>query len=369
MLLPLLLALLVAQQAPKPAPKEADDPGPPVVKRGPNAPRKSPAEAGKAPNILNPLPPKSDDDNEVPKADRPVLRKGVSVGEKSEAKEKEEEPEDEATPGSKRLIRYARKSTDDLLIDRAFQAALEFDETLPNFICDEIVKRFKSSAKPPKWKLDDTVETELLYVNRQEEYRNVRINGKPLKSGRPEETGNWSSGDWGTTLKDVLSPATDGAFKLRTGKDKIAGVETVIYDYTVEAANSHWEIRFGTPIKPAYKGAIWIDPETARVMRIEMQARRIPQTYEMDTVEMTIEYGWVNVSGDKYLLPVTSQNLGCFRYTTKCGMNELAFKNYRKFGAESTIITTESNISFGGEEKAPASKTAPPELPPAKKKQ
>ena len=363
MLLPLLLVLLFVQQAPKPAPKEPDDPGPPVVRRGPNAPRKSPASAESAPNIITP-PPKSSDDDE-PKAERPVLRKGVSAGQKVEGKEAEEEPEEEATDKvPNKRIRWQRKSTDDALIDLAFNTALEFDETLPNFICDEVVKRYESKTKPPKWRLADTVETELLYVDRKEDYRNVRINGKPLKSGRPEETGSWSQGDWGTTPKDVLAPNTDAAFKLRPGKDKVAGIPTVVYDFTVEKPNSHWEIRFRTSIFPAYKGSIWIDPESARVMRIEMQGRRLPQDYEIDTVEMTLEYGWVNVSGEKLLLPVSSQSLDCQRWTTRCSMNETAYKNYRKFSAESTIITTESNISFEGEDKKTP---APPATAPKKK--
>jgi len=199
-----------------------------------------------------------------------------------------------------------------------------------------------------------------MYVGGREDYRNVRVNGKALKSGTPEDTGSWSTGDWGTTLVDILHPATAAVFK-RRGKDKIAGIECDVFDFTVEKANSHWTVRYGKPIKPAYKGAIWIDPQSGRSLRTEMQAVKLPSDYELDWVEQMTEYGWVTIGTDKLLLPVKSENIACWRYTTKCSRNEIEFKNYRKFSAESTISTTESEISFGdkAEEAKPAAKPAP----------
>jgi len=203
-----------------------------------------------------------------------------------------------------------------------------------------------------------------MYVNGREDYRNIRINGKLLKKGSPEDSGSWSMGDFGTTLADIMSTSTNAAFTKRNGSDNIAGVETAIYDYTVEKANSHWEIRFDGSIKPAYKGTLYIDPQTARVLRIEMQTRNMPSTYAMDKVEMTVEYGWVEIAGQKYLLPLESINLACFRDTFNCTKNEIQFRNYRKFGAESNISTTDSTVSFDGAEEAPD----PSKTPPKKKK-
>jgi hypothetical protein len=324
----LTIALLILAQAETPAPVDPEDPGPPVVKRGGNAPRKAPA-AGGGPRIITPLPaPEGPSDAELKK---PAFDISASV---------------------------PRAGSDDALIMMAREASADYDQSLPNFVCDQAVTRFRSEAKPPKWKKEDLVEVDLMYVNGAEDYRNVRINGKPLKSGTPEDTGSWSTGDWGTTLMDILSPTTNASFKPK-GNDAIAGLDTVMYDFTVEKANSHWTIRYGKPVKPAYKGVIWVDPKTGRVMRTEMQALRLPSDYDIDWVEQMTEYGWVTIAGTKYLLPVKSENIACFRYTTKCTRNEIAYKNYRKFATESTISTTESEISFGDK---------PVEAPPRKKK-
>lgn len=352
MLSKILALILVAAQAqvPKPVPTSADpdDPGPPVVKRGPNAPRKTPAPAGKGPNIIS--------------GNEPVSTSGSEIGPEQKLDPNVSEP---MAPGARRKpiidisASIPRTRVNDPLIERASLASADYDSTLPNFVCDEIVNRMMSNSKPPKWKREDKVEVEVMYVDRKEDYRNLRVNGKALKSGNPEDTGSWSRGDWGTVLMDVLHPATDAAFKKR-GKDKVAGLDAEVYDFTVEKPNSHWQVRYGKTIKPAYKGAIWIDPISARVLRIEMQGRQLPQDYELDAVELMVEYGWVTIKEQKYLLPTKSENLACWRYTTRCSMNEIEFKNYRKFSTESSISTTESEISFGDKDPAKPEAAKPP---------
>lgn len=245
------------------------------------------------------------------------------------------------------------------LIERARLVAYEFNETLPNFICDELVMRYQSVRRVPDWTYRDRVELELLYVDGKEDYRNVRRNGKLLKKGSPEDSGSWSTGEFGTVLADIFSPASNARFK-RRGRSTAAGMEAEVYDYTVEQPNSHWQIRFGRMVKPAYSGALWIDPKTARVLRIEMGTKKLPADYEIDTVESVVDYSWVTISGKKYLLPVKSQNLACVRGSFDCTKNEIEFRNYRKFAAESQVLQVESEITFEEE---------PPKADAKKKKQ
>jgi hypothetical protein len=234
------------------------------------------------------------------------------------------------------------------LIARARVIAYDFTSQLPNFICDQLTTRSQSSSRKPNWKRQDRVEVELMYVDGREDYRNVRIDGKPLKKGTPEDTGQWSTGDFGTTLADVLSPSTNADFK-KKGTDEVAGLPAVTYDFSVRQPNSHWVIQYGPPVKPAYTGTLWIHPDSARVLRIEMQARSLPVSHPLDAIEMTVEYGYVTIAGERYLMPVKSENLSCFRGTNNCSRNEIEFRNYRKFGVESNISATDSSVSFEGE--------------------
>jgi hypothetical protein len=165
-----------------------------------------------------------------------------------------------------------RRPAGDPLIAKATEAALDFTEGLPNYVCQEIMARYESTTHPANWQALDVVSTALVYENGQEDYRDVTVNGKPLKKGMDHVSGAWSTGEFGTMLIDLLSPATAAQFHYRR-EERQSGVMTKVYDYSVKRENSHWQIIMsGQKYLPAYKGSIWIDPATARVLRIEMQA-------------------------------------------------------------------------------------------------
>jgi hypothetical protein len=89
---------------------------------------------------------------------------------------------------------------------------------------------------------------------------------------------------------------------------------------------------------PAYRGSVWIDPQTARVLRIEMEAFGFPSTFPTDHVESATDYEYVRLGDAKqYLLPVHSETLSCERGTPNCSRNVIDFRNYHKYSGESTI--------------------------------
>jgi hypothetical protein len=112
-----------------------------------------------------------------------------------------------------------------------------------------------------------------------------------------------------------------------------------LYDFQVDQENSHWQIGVpGQTYFPAYRGSIWIDIETARVMRIEMQGRKIPEGFPVDAVESAVEWDFVKIGTGSYLVPVHAETLSCMRSMSMCSKNVMDFRNYRKFGAESELI-------------------------------
>jgi hypothetical protein len=89
---------------------------------------------------------------------------------------------------------------------------------------------------------------------------------------------------------------------------------------------------------PSFKGAIWVDQQTFRVLRIEQSARNIPILFPFDTVETATDYDYVRLSTPtEYVLPVDAEVLSCVRGTSNCARNRIEFRNYRKFGAETSI--------------------------------
>jgi hypothetical protein len=88
----------------------------------------------------------------------------------------------------------------------------------------------------------------------------------------------------------------------------------------------------------AYIGSVWLDPNTARVLRIEMQARNIPSDFPMDTVETALDYSNVRLGETSFLLPVHAEALGCERGTSNCSHNIIDFRNYHEFKSEIKIL-------------------------------
>lgn len=238
----------------------------------------------------------------------------------------------------------------DPVIEKARQVAFDWVDSLPNFLCQQITYRFQSDTKPADFKMKDRVTAELAHEGAKDEFRNLEINGKKLKKGSPEESGTWSVGEFGSMAADVLNPSSGAKFEKR-GSETVGSRMAKWYDYSVEQANSHWKVNFeGRPIYPAYKGSIWIDEETHRVLRLEMQGRQLPADYPMDKVEMMVEYGRVKIGQREHLMPVKSGSLGCKRGTLICVNNQTEYRNYRQFASESTIMTTESTVTFEGTE-------------------
>lgn len=231
-------------------------------------------------------------------------------------------------------------NSDDQLISHARAAAASFTATLPNYLAEQVTTRYFSATFPASWQRLDEVTADLAYVDGKEEYRNIKVNGMPA-SMPPERSGSWTTGEFATTLEDVLSPATAAKFR-RRGNDRIAGRAAVVFDYAVAQPNSHWEMVApdGRTCRPAFDGSLWIDQETHRVLRIEQRTTGMPNDFPTSKAESTVEYAFVKIEQKTYLLPAKSDNLGCARGSGACTRNSIEFRNYRKF-------TTESQIKFG----------------------
>lgn len=178
---------------------------------------------------------------------------------------------------------------------------------------------------------------DVVCVNDEEEYRNILVDGKPAP--KPvEKTGAWSTGEFVTTLRTLLSPQTAAAF-VRRGDDRIVGRDAYRYDFSVRKGNSHWVIvnPDGRSESPAYNGTLWIDKERHRVLRLEMRTSSLPAGFTYDKAESTLDYDFVRIGKENYLLPIKSANLACMSGGSTCMKNEIDFRNYRRFEAESDI--------------------------------
>jgi hypothetical protein len=359
------------EEAPPPASRAADDPGPPTLRRGKPAPRATQSAAEDPPPADTP-PVRSSQSQPAPTpAPRAEAPKQVAVNlppntvdlPPSTVSEPRNAPGSsggpqpvglpEATVSRPRPPQadddqpFRNEPADDQrplgsrhedpLIQKASDAALDFTETLPNYVVQEVASRYESTTSPASWHAIDVVSADLVFENYKENYRNITINGKPTTKPL-EETGAWSTGEFGTLLIDLFSPATAADFHYRRD-GRTSGFDAKIYDFEVKRENSHWDIHFNSQsYTPAYMGSVWLDPKTARVLRIEIEAKGFPTSFPADHVESATDYSFVRLGGaQQFLLPVHAEILSCQRGTNNCSKNTIDFRNYHKYTGESSI--------------------------------
>ena len=307
-----------ATAAEAPISPAADDPGPPKLKRGGVAdPSRERAQDVAEQTAPNRIPTTQEPGVErVTDGSRPSVIRGDA---------------DEDT------VRIVQRK-DEPLIRRAADAAMEFTETLPSYVCTELVTRSQSESTPANFQPIDVVSMEVLYTDGREDYRNIQINGKRTVKKIEETGGAWSTGEFGTVLVDLFSPATAATFHYRRDS-RAGGIMAKMYDFEVARENSHWSIHTTSQsYDPAYVGSVWIDPATSRVLRIEMEAKGFPGEFPLDHVESATDYQYIRLGDAKqYLLPVHAETLSCQRGTAFCSRNVIDFRNYHKYTGESTI--------------------------------
>ena len=221
------------------------------------------------------------------------------------------------------------------LIERAREAAFEFSQNLPNFICKEVMARYRQRGRDETPL--DVVSAEIIYDHAKETYRNVKIDDRPTDKNLEEISGSWSTGEFASTLLGLFSPDTNARFR-SGGATSISGFPAQVYDFDVPRANSRWTVHAESQtLVPAYKGSVWVDPSSARVLRIEMQARDLPSDFSMDTIESAVDYSYVMIGGKSFLLPVHAESLGCPRGAGSCSHNIIDFRNYHEFRVDVKI--------------------------------
>lgn len=323
--------------APKPpAPKPPNDVAPQAVSRTVPADSDDPRPSlQRHPGQTNPS---TDSPSTQTASARPALRAEEVNGVTRVPEGPRVDPRIDADVPNRRVAR----SDGDPIIESARMAAFSFLQVLPNYIVKQYTTRYATNAahgNRTSWQALDTVTTDVIWEDGKESYKNIMVDGKPPKED-VEKNGTWSKGEFGSLQLDVLADDTNADFHNRRSAT-IANRAAYQYDFTVEQRNSHWHLEaLGESYIPAYSGTIWIDKENSRVLRLELSAERIASTFPLDTVETALDYDYVLIGDEKYLLPAHSESISCRRGSGECSRNVIEFRNYRKF-------TADTSISFG----------------------
>jgi len=230
------------------------------------------------------------------------------------------------------------------ILDAARDYAMNYDRSLPNFICAEVVRRYVDpyhtgvrALSDPDWRLMDTITSKLTYFEHQEKYELQMVNNTSvLNKGYDSVGGAVSRGEFGSMMREIFDPSSEA----RWGWDHwttLRGRSTYVFAFDIEQPHSQYSIDWekSNLIHPALRGKIYVDKETTMITRILETPYDIPATYPVQAVTTTLDFDFVKIGDSEYLVPLKSVTTAAtVKYLSR---NEKEFRLYQMFGAATSI--------------------------------
>ena len=225
----------------------------------------------------------------------------------------------------------------DKLIEAMRRYADQYISSLPNFLCVQVTEQFQGDAQGEHWHRGDTLTQKLVFQGGHEERTLELVNHKPVKPGRK----HWrapltTEGEFGMLLDRVLGPASAATLEWR-GWDTVRDRRVAVFNFSIDQQHSTLTLtleEFARATVP-HHGSIYADPATGAVWRITNIADDIPPRIQTKNIATTIDYDEIPIGAGNYILPLAAS---VFLSTgLSSSRNEIQFKSYRKFDADSTI--------------------------------
>jgi hypothetical protein len=238
------------------------------------------------------------------------------------------------------------------VLAKAKVATLAATEAMPDFIVKQQIVRSYARANTNNWQAQDRLTIAVSYRAKiGEEYKVLAVNGLPTgkedQEGRSYEQvgGTSSTGEYVSMLADLFADATRAEFKT-VDTDTLRNRRAIVYEFEVMKPFSHQTIKAKDDSQveqvctTSYRGRVWIDRETYRVLRMENIATDIPTGFPVTAASSLIDYDWATIAEKQYLLPshaeiILSSGIGDRSFQSR---NDIRFRNYQKFGTEVKII-------------------------------
>ncbi len=240
------------------------------------------------------------------------------------------------------------------VLEKARVNTLAALEDMPDFVVKQIITRSVAYAGTGNWKPDDTVIIAVSYsTEKGEQYKVLFLDGAPVQyekgSNYSNLPGSTTGGEFVETLQKLFKPESQTKFDV-LATDTIRGRACLVFDYEILVENAKDGVGFKTEngskdfsfttVPAGEKGRVWIDRKDGRVLRISYQATDIPKDFQVRAFESSIDYDWVSIADQKFLLPVTSDA----KFTSAEGgklyqsRNLIRFKSYQRYGTEVKIL-------------------------------
>ncbi len=215
--------------------------------------------------------------------------------------------------------------------------ASDYTKRLPDFICTQVTRRYLSETKHASWnQRPQVIVARLSFFGQREDYKVISVNGKPSTVEMDELGGAVSRGEFGTQVKMLFAPSCRAGFTWKRWA-RLRNRRMHVYAYSIQRANSQWHIKYDQRNSAAagYKGLIYVDGDMEMLAKVTAETDDIPPKIPILKAWTELDYDFARIGGNQYLLPLRSQTR--MRTAREEYQIEMEFRDYRKFGSESTI--------------------------------
>lgn len=222
------------------------------------------------------------------------------------------------------------------LMEALREYALNYDKTLPDFLCTQVTRRFYDPSGLEYWVSADTITAKLSYFQHKEEKKVLFVNNQYKDIDWEKLGGASSTGEFGDMLREIFESSTQATFQWeRWGT--LRGKRNHVIRYSVQQSNSKWAIVYekSMTIRPAYTGLIFADAKTGLITRVTLEALDLPASFPVQVAKNQLDYDYAEISGSTYLLPLRAEVR--MREGRMLIRNDIEFRNYRKFGTDTSI--------------------------------
>jgi hypothetical protein len=248
------------------------------------------------------------------------------------------------------------KEVQERVLEEVKEFARNYIQSLPDFLCLEVTRRSLDMhyvpGNPPSWTPSDRIAEKLSFVDHREKYEPISHNDTAMVGETWKTVGGFvSRGDWATVLEAIFDPQSETYFTWERWGN-LGGKRYHVYRYQVDKAHSKESLESDhQQCTPAYHGEIFVPVDESVFRRITIEPEP-PHDFPMQDVKEILNYGYTEISGRSFLLPLTSDLVS--RSGRIGSRNEIEFRRYQKYSAD-------TSISFGddSDDPPPADKTKP----------
>lgn len=241
------------------------------------------------------------------------------------------------------------------VLEKARLATLQAADEMPDFLVKQLITRGYGYAGTNNFRTTDNLAVAVGYRSEGSEfYKLLNVNGvqqNQTDNGKDYSSvgGASSTGEFVTVLTTIFKPESKTEFT-PVDTDVLRGKRAVLYQFKARRDDVRQTLTvsgfFNDRTTSGISGRVWIDRENYRVLRVETEATEIPLDFPMKTARRIIDYDWVTINTQNYLLPLTAEVRMVVRENREEieSRNYIRFRNYQKFDTDVRILGDEEVI-------------------------